>query len=580
MTITQKLDCTENDVDIALLNHQERLAEIQTAMEPDLAALKAQASALQSSFITPFENNLERLLAPTGFSVQEMSDQMGLLSSTSKVDNEIYLQTRYGISVVNGRVLVPGGVNITALKVLKRLVGTTAQINALIPELASVDVTQPFTIAPLPSRFIFIITKEDSVVVDTTKCRKGYTTTTEVTVGINRSIGSVLKQYPSLTREDLKLYVFWVGEPAATKLTRRSAFQWGLTNEEFAYALTQTSINNLYVYVISNPIDLINITDTFNDTDDILDRGPDTINMNPSPDEIVTEVNKAMPVQTGSNTSVGASDCGSGPGNIFNTVDVDKTFGVTDNLVPDPCYGVTAAQGVIDDAMTKASKVMNAVTTALNTPQIMLNNLNNEIATIARPVMNKLTQLLSVASNILGDPDFLKCYFTGSFSIDLALGGLLGPLNKLMDLLDKGAAAIYDFLDIISKLLILLGQIACIQGSLSEMFDISGGVLSRLTTTFGLQCAITDKPNFGDCFTKGVNLAKYAAGLLNTLFAALLFNLRALQMFVLNLQTNLKGAVESSSLGSLCNPTETAILTALLTKLGLAAGESIGPVDL
>jgi len=579
MPLTQKLDCTEDDLTTALLNHNENLASIQKSMQDTFAELKIKTAEVQSTFLTPFENNLQRLLAPTGLSVYDMATEMGLLPETSKKDNEIYMQSRYNVSIVNGRLLIPGNIDLKALKELRRLLGSTDSINVLLPELHNLDLANAYSLTPLPSRFIFLITKVDTNTIEDSKCALGYSTTTEVLIGTNISIQSILKAYPTLKREDLQLYLFWVGEPIANKMTRRLAVQYGLTSEEFSYALAGLSIDTLHVFVISNSMDFVTLTAKYggtgpnSDTDAILDRGPDTLNTDPDPADIVKETEKVMPRQSGSTTPVGAIDCNSGPSNLFNTMDIDKTFGVIENLPQDPCLNLTNLGKDISAALLNASKVMNAVTTAISTPQRMLNNINNEIATLTRPVINQLTKLLSIVSNLLGNPDFLKCYFTANFSIDLALGAVLGPLNAIMSLLDKGAKLLYDFLDLISMLCLLLGQVACIQGALSQIFNISEGVVSRLATTFGLHCAITFKPNFGECFQKGINIAQTSADFMNTLLNSLVFNLRSLQMFISNLQTNLKGSMASSSAGSLCNPAETALLTAILTKLSLASDQ-------
>jgi predicted transcriptional regulator len=589
MTITQNSTCKEDDLEITLLNHNENLASIQKSMQSLIPTLKAKAEEVETSFLAPFEDNLARILSQTGFTVDEMANELGLLSGTSKEDNERYMKTRYGVSIVNGRFLVPGDINLVALKELRRLVGSIEKVEELLPELNQLGLTDSYSLTPIASRFIFLITKVEDTEVEDTKCRAGYSISNEVLIGTNVSIASILKSYPDLKREDLILYLFWVGDPVANKSTKKLATQYGLTTEEFAYAVANLSINNLNVYVISNPIDFLKIknkygststttgttgTSSSSDADKILDRGPDTLNIDPDPETIISYTDKIIAKQPGAKTTKGAEDYSSGPINLYNTIDVDKTFGVTENLIPDPCLDLTSLEGIIDEALLNADKVMRAVTSAINTPQKILNNVNNKVADIARPVLNKLTKLISIASDFLGDPDFLKCYLGSSFSMALDLGAVLGPLNKLMDLLGTGASLIYDFLDIIINLLTLLGQVACIQGSLSDAFNAGMGIISNLTAKFGLHCTINAKPDFGECFQKGINIAQYAANFLNNLLASLLFNLRSLQMFISNLQVNLKGAIETSSVGSICNPAETALLTAVLTKLGLASDQA------
>lgn len=586
MPYTQRLACTEESITKALLAHGEKVGSIGIDARSKLATLKLKANEVVTNYTTPLRRNLERVLAPTGKSVDATIAELGLFNGNNKTAIEASFKSRFGLSVVNGRLLVPGKAKVEALKELYRLLGSTTAIEALIPELSTFSVTDRFKLPTVKSRFICVFSVIEEIEAVGDKCTPVSISERERVLGIDIAL-NILTKTNNLGRENLIANVFWIGSPDITAANRQKARSLGFTDDEFASIASTTGIQDfdgvtltIKVHVLEDPFLIKKMEHEYGTTDlgSTIERGPTKINLNPSTTDIFNEAKKILKKAPNAKTSTKAQDYASGPTGLMQIIDLNKTFDPDDFLSvtvtsgEDPCFvDLASLAGDMRDLLSDAHGFMNDVLSAVGAPQRMLNELMAGLSDAASGALNELTSVLGAINNTLGDPDFLKCSFGVGFSLDLEFGNILGPLDDLLSTLEDGMGIALDFLDLIADLLSTIGQLACIQASLTGgLTGMMGPVVGALAS-LGLNCVLNG-PDNPKCLQEVLDLAALAADFAWNLLSAALSALRALHMSLGSLALSIRGNI-STSAGAFCNPAETAMLTALLVAKKLSMEE-------
>lgn len=589
MPYTQRLQCTEEDITKALLAHGEKIGEIGIDIKSQLAAIKTKADQVVSEYTDPIKKQLARVLAPTGKSVEAMIEELELLNGTTQSEIETSIKNRFGLSIVNGRLLVKGKSNTLALRELYRLLNNSiSAVEALIPEITSFNSADRFNVPIIQPRFFVIFTKEERVKTTGDKCTPDSIADTETVLGIDIPINK-LTYLNNIGREQLIANVFWVGSPSASATNRRKAKKLQFTDDEFVSIVTTEGVQDydgvaltIRVYTLDDPFLVKKIQEmTGDDTTeagDIIERGPDRINLTPTTNEIYTEANKALTKRPSAKTKKGAKDFASGPTSVIQVIDIEKTFDPNQiiNYNPasteDPCFIDTAAlAGDLRDLLSDAHDFMGDVLSAMNSPQRMLNELIAGLSDAASGALNELTSVLGVVNNTLNSPDFLQCFFGASFSVDFEFGNVLGPLNDLLDILEDGSSIALEFLDLISDILSALGQLACIQAALTGGLTGALGPAADALASLGVNCVLQG-PELPKCIQEVIDAAALAADFMWNLLAAALTSIRVLHLSLKSLSLSIRGNIATNA-GTTCNPAETALLTALLVEKTLAMEE-------
>jgi len=588
MPYTTRLSCTEEDITKALLAHGEKIGNIGIDIKSQLVTLKTKANQVVSEYTDPLKKQLARVLAPTGKSVEAMIEELDLINGTTKPEIEASIKSRFGLSIVNGRLLVKGKTSTIALRELYRLLGNSVSaVEALLPEITTFNSANRFSAPDIQSRFFVIFTSEARVETEGDKCTASTISNTETVLGIDIPINS-LTLANNIGREQLIANVFWVKEAAATASNRRKASKLRFTDDEFVSMVTTEGVTdydgytmNIKVYVLDDPFLITKIQDkNGDDAGDVISRGPDKINLAPSTDEIYEEAQKAVTKRAGAKTGKGANDYASGATSVMQVIDIEKTFDPdgtistysTETATEDPCFiDIAGLAGDLQDLLSDAHDFMGDILSAMNSPQKMLNELIAGLSDAASGALNELTSVLGVVNNTLNDPDFLQCFFGAGFSLDLEFGDVLGPLNDLLDLIEDGASIALDFLDLIGDALSAISQLACLQAALTGGLTGALGPAANALAALGVNCVLNG-PDLPKCIQEVIDAAALAADFMWNLLAAALTAIRVLHLSLKNLSLSIRGNIATNA-GTVCNPAETALLTALLVEKTLAMEE-------
>lgn len=549
MPITENV-CTNEDIFDALRAHEERIGQIVLDARVNITQLRTIAEDLDSTIVTPIKDTLDSILSVRGITTDELIDLSNIQKGETRAEIEKSL-SEFGLSIANGRILATrnADIDLTVVKDLHRLVGSFDKIKALIPELGSCQNSDDAAATPVfNSKFLFIVTYQKLEVIPGVGCKADVEKSTEIVLGIEKPISVVLEENPELSREDLTVYIFWIGKPEAKPHLKARAINFGLTEEEYFDIILSKSTETFKVSTIDKPFLQICVFSSVygDDVDTILTNSfgknkTPKVKSNPTKQDILDEVNNSgvLTTQPGRQNSYGVTDYGSLACQFLAVADFEKSF--ESEKDDNSCL----------DASADLSSLFEGLFGALNSASNAINTLIDEVVSRFMGLLNKISGIFSIIDSFL--LNLFKCFFPAGISVGVSLDGI----NKLIDLLLGGIELFDSFFSLLDDLLLVIAPIACIKATIA---DLAKNITNSIP---GLSCILPEF-SFDVCLNISLDIGSAEADLAFAALSASLNNLKSmfanLSLLAQNFDTNL-------SLVS-CLPVESAVL---VTKLGVRA---------
>jgi hypothetical protein len=410
-TILRFGTCTiEGDLAESTVGLSEAITDRGVSILDSISALDSSTSTMTTNLTNPLSEILGSMLA---LPLDQARSLLCLPPVGSTTDVEQNLRDRDGINVVNGRVLVPGTLDVTCLRTLTVL-------------LRSYETAINYARELTEGTFLFVVTHIRRVVVPATLCTPESTTEEEVLLGVNVAIPRILRDY-SLTESDLKLYVFWrdYANPTPENLNRLVVL--GLSSEQVAQILVNDSTDRLYICILREVEQLERLGTIFGSSAEaVILRGPSAINLFPETNDLLTQISNALTQRRpGSITSCGTRDFTDPAIDILTAVDFDLTFNVTQVLLEctNTESGSDAVAGILAGILNTIMTVIRNAMQGLRLGQLSLTN---------------TTALLSILQSLLGEDNvaLLAC-LARSVTVP-GVGSLTNYLNRIRDTLSSG----------------------------------------------------------------------------------------------------------------------------------------------
>lgn len=361
----------------ATLSSRETFTDLGTALAATGAHVEDLATNLGATLGTELKGELRNFLVNP--SLSEVQTMICTPPVTSVPEAEGSLRDRDGTSVVGGRVLVPGDLDLTCLRTLQRLLGSYDAAMAQVAALAE-------------GTFLWIVTALQRTSSGVTVCDQTETTTeTEVVLGINQSFVDVGRTR-GIDVTTLKAYVFWsqYANPSGTNFRRLEIL--GCPPDEIGLVLIEQSGTVVQTCVLQETSRYDALTTVYGSTlaESVVADGPDTIDPYVEPSTLLALLrSKGLSRAPGSRNPCGTVDFADPASNILATVAFPTTLRVED------------AQAVclpeVTDAPGYASilSVVDVITTVTQTSLTVIRT--------AQWVFNDTFSLITLYQSIVGD---------------------------------------------------------------------------------------------------------------------------------------------------------------------------------
>jgi len=592
-------------LDSALFDYQERLGAQLLAARAEMDTLRALGASVTSDFSDPLRSSLDSILAAANTSTEGLIDATSLVDGESTADIEAAIGDRFRITIVNGRLIMPGTRDLSAIQLFSRVLGGFEEIFRVLPDLADVPITDdsdfrtystPLEITP---RFVMVTTYMRRNVTPETACSPEVVVEQEITIGIDRPLAEAAASV-GISTADVRIYIFWVGRPEATDATRRKARILGLTNSQFVDAVSKTSRQNFIVSVIPDPSEIPRVAGAFgDDADDVIRRLTGPVELFPSPEDMASLIRDTLRSSSpGSAGPSGMPDFSSAGVSLFRTLDINRTFDLerlSQNL---------ASQGGDNPSAREYAEALGAT---IQSQLLIIQTIINEAQGVIGNVLNEITNLVSMVNMLFNDManGLLDCLLGPAYSpmggslasvsgsVTVGIGGIGGsgspgtpgssdsnPFDTVLSTIEGQITLITDFLRSVSNLLGIVSDVSCgssFVSSSSSLQSTFGGSLpcqSDLARQAGFELPISIEDTLG--------IVKVVMDVLTTLFDTVRVALRGLRTTVRSMSLTLRVSLErrnsSASAGSLpsppgspgCAPPEATRLAALLVARSIA----------
>jgi len=592
----------DSELDAALFSYQERLGDQLLSIRSQLASLRTEGESLRESFLDPLRRNLDYVLASADTSTSEVMNSLSFVDPSSPADLEATIGDRFNLSVVNGRYILPGTRDIAPIKLLSRVLGGFDRIYDTFPDLDETPITDDSdsrtysTLLGVRTRMILVCTYIRVSVTEATSCTPEVRVEEEITVGVDipLSRASLLAGVPI---DQLKLYIFWLGNPESSESSRSKARVLGLTNSQFVDAVSLTNRDNFTVSVIRDPADIPRLSAAFGpDAPAVVSRVSGPIEFFPSSDDVALSVRSALRASPGSIGPSGVSDLSSPGVSIFSVINVDSTFGLS-KIAASLTYSLSSLSS---DAAALAEALSNSISSQLQ----VITAAMEEAQQVVSEILGTLTNLLSLANSIFNDLSngLLDCLFGSSFSsssfaptgipsVPSGIGGIGGlgspgtpgastsnPLETVLSLIETQSSLVNSYVSSVSSLVGSLSDLSCGSSfvSSSPLLQPSGPLTCQIDS------AIDSGFELPPLFEEALGTTKVVMDLMTTLFDGVRANLRSIKMSVRSMSLSLRASLErrnsafsSSSFPSPpgspgCAPPEASRLASLLAQRAIA----------
>ena len=598
----------DSEVDSALFSYQERLSDQLLSIRDRLTSLKSEGELLASTLLDPLESNLDYVLAAAGASTTSLMDSLSLVDPSSKVDMESTMGDRFNMKVVNGRYILPGTRDVSSIQVLSRVLGGFDSLYTTFPDLSDIPITDDSdsrtysTLLGLGSRMVMIVTYMKRTVTPATSCTPEVYVEEEVTVGVDIPL-SRATSISGVSVDSLRIYIFWLGRPESTESVRSKSRVLELSGSQFVDAVSLTSRENFFVYVIRDPADIPRISGAFgDDASDVVSRIEGPIEFFPSPEDISLNLRNSLRASPGSVGPSGVPDLSSPSVSVLSVIDVDSTFGLS-KLAASLTYSLSSLEG---DVAVFAEALANSISSQIQVISAAMEEAQEVVASI----LGRVTNLLSIVNGLFNDLSngLLDCVLGPSFSTgslaaagipsdSSGIGGIGGlgspgtpgastsnPLDSILSLIEDQSSLVTSYISSVSNLVGSLSDISC-----GSSFVDSAALLR----SSGPISCVTESPEYDGVeipplFEEVMGTTKVVMDLLTSLFDGVRSDLRGLKMSVRSMSLSIRPSLErrnssfsSSSFPSPpgspgCAPPEAARLASLLAQRAISGFSSGG----
>jgi hypothetical protein len=593
------------DLDDALFAYQERLGDQLLAARAQLDVIRALADSVTSDFTTPLRSSLDEVLAGAGTDTEGLIDATSLIDGSTTADVEAAVGDRFDITLVNGRLILPGTRDLSAIQLFARVLGGFDEIFSVLPDLATVPITDdtdsrtystPLEITP---RFVMVTTYLKKIVTPATACSAEVVVENEVTAGIDRPL-SVAAASVGIPISALKIYIFWIGRPEATTATRQKSRVLELTNRQFIDAVSKTSSQNFIISVIPDPSDISRVSGAFgDDAGDVIRRLTGPVELFPTPEDTAAHIRDILRSSSpGSSGPSGMPDFTSPGLALLSTLDINKTFGldaVASNM--------SNAQGDNLQALQYAQ----AIGATIQSQLLIIQTIIQEAQGVISGILNDITNLVSMVNMLFNNManGLMDCLFGAAYSpmggslasvsgsVSVGIGGIGGagspgtpgsstsnPFDGILLAIEGEVSLITDFFRAVSSLLGIVSDVSCgssfVNGSSSVQPSFGGSLPCQadLARQAGFELPVE--------FQEGLGIVKVVMDVLTSLFDTVRAALRGLRITVSSMSLSLRVSLDrrnsTSSASSFasppgspgCAPPEATRLAALLVARSVA----------
>lgn len=543
------------ELDSALHAYSERLGDLLLEARSILSDIESTATTLETEFTGPLTRSMDTVLAAAGTSVSDMEDATRMVAGDTPADIESALSDRFGLTVVSGRFIPVGTTDLRSLQILTRLLGGSLDtVLRYCPELqdASPDtgsLSSFIRSEPIITRYIFVATYIQSITTQVA-CGDPIVTQKEVTLGVDIPISRLLAS-SGLAREQLNLYIFWLGNPAANDATRNKSRILGFTNEEYVDIVSGTSTGNLKVYKIADPLDILRVRVAYgSDADTVVDRITHPVNLFPDVMDISASIRTSLSRSSGGAGPSGLPDFSSPSLGLLSVLDVNKTFSIgatTDAII-----------GAAPSGNGPATQYAQAVATAIQQQMSAIGTIIREAQGFLQGILSQITNLQSLVNMIFNDlaNGLLDCLLGNTFApstsfpsvsvgVDISAGspgtpGTAGsstnnPLNSIVQLIESNIDSVVSFVGQIVNLFRTFSTMSC-----TSSF-VTGSQLSQQSFPgTGIQCQSANAPSLPTQMNDAIGVARVVTDLLTSMFDMSISTLRGLRLSTLSLSLSLR----------------------------------------
>lgn len=435
----------------ATLALRENIADRVLALNEYATLLNTEVTAIAATTGASLKADLNILFA-LGFTP---SIQAGLcippITSTRAAEDN--LATRDGTSVVGGRVLLPGDVDLTCLRVLQRLLGglPAAKLQA----------------DALPAgTFLWITTYIQRTSTGTTVCNPTDTTTeTEVVLGFNVAFSEAVRTR-GIALADLRAYVFWGQYANATPSNYQRLQVLGCPEAELPFVLLGEGRTVVQVCTLLEGSQYNGIVTQYPAAvaEEVVSRGPATLNPYPTPAEIQRSLRVAgLARSPGSRNNCGTTDASDPASNILMAIDFPVMFNIPDRLAS--CQTEAASSEGLSAILSVLDSVQSGAQTSLN----VLKNV--------QWTLNDTNALVPLISSLLDQPtaDLLTCIANGLVP-SAAISFAIPTLQRMAATLRAGDAAYGRVLDLMQSWFASYAMLTCTGISLVQSLSGTGRI--------------------------------------------------------------------------------------------------------
>lgn len=352
--------------------HNEALDVVEQTLQAQMSALAPQLAAVDAA-VAEITATLEATFGPDDPGACSMP------SAPTKADIEAMVSTPT-LSMVSGRIVLPGTLSLVALRRLYGIFGSLSQVGRYIPEFSIPAIDPAFGNVGVQPRLLVIELRLDVQETAENPCAPDVLTVTEreVLVSVNSRV--------SEADTDRILVCVWIGTPTLTDGIRQYMVELGLTDDEIIAATLSQSSPGFEVYAIPEPNRLwvyaqsfISGGETGNGTDNLgtlLSRPIDAVNDAATATDIGLALRNAMstPTVTGCGFPVALG--------LLSTLDVNSLGPLTDpecDMNPNIYGPVNEVFGAMGSIQRTINRVMLSYQTTLGKSMAGLVNMVTNI---------------------------------------------------------------------------------------------------------------------------------------------------------------------------------------------------------
>lgn len=508
----QYANCTvDGELADAALALGELLSD-RTLLAMDLAArISATIPRLETSLRAPLTEVMESVI---DLPLDDARTAICLPPVSTVDDVENVLRTRDGLNIVDGRIIMPGDLDIRSLRTMSRVFGS---YQAAISRLEAVA----------PGTFLMVVTHVTTTVVPDDYLAS---LSSEVIIGVDVPLHRLLVPATDSVRQ--MIYFFWNGNPSATTVNLSRLSHLGVPTNYLADILNGEQSDILQSCIVRDSERLSSLGTLYGlDIDRVLAQGPDSIDPQPPTEDVLTSLANAISRRRpGSRTPCGTLDFNDPAPFLLATLDLEKTLKLKASL--EECAGSTespalaAVAGVID-------RIISSVTTLL------------DVVRSSQMYLNEAVGLLSTGQSLFGGDQLamLACLSRGVTGMGTA--ALRPHIQRIQNIMESSVEDFDTTINLVQDFYSTLAMILCLAQNI--MAAICGGNLNVIP---GLNCVNLNLSDFGftspECFGELCRNISEMLGLLNGCTGTTIGNLSAVKSLVQDMISSMASAVDAS----------------------------------